>query len=157
MSSAKPFFSSSDALAMMEASLAASKQAMEKMVQTGSQAGDASLSQYSTLMAVSKEHADALVQSGNQWVNGMKDLGEEASTLAQQRLDTLVEHGKTAMTAKSVRHLMTLQREFTQSHIGQAVSDSTRLSEKGIKVAEQAAQPLHDQIQQAFASFFNKP
>jgi phasin family protein len=145
----------------VEASVAASKETMEAVMKAGSQAASKSYEQavamaqeqvekasssmfkgYDDVASYGKDNVDAYVQSTAVFAKGMEAMGKELMTFAQSALEANVANTKAMFGAKTVGELFELQTDFSRNHFDSLVSESAKLTELSMNLANDAMQPI---------------
>ena len=126
------------AIAATKDAVAASKEQMEK-------ASAAMLKVYDDLSVLNKDGVDAFVSAGNIFAKGMEELSKAAFAFAQATAEANVATAKALMGAKTVNDVFTIQAEFTRTQFDAVIAESTKISEMGLKVANEAMEPLQAQ------------
>ncbi|WP_244559339.1 MULTISPECIES: phasin family protein [unclassified Azospirillum] len=89
-----------------------------------------------------KENVDAFVASSTILAKGFEALSKELLAFTQGQYEQSVSTAKALLAVKSVKELVDLQTEFAKSSFDAALAEATKVSEAGLKVANQAAEPI---------------
>ncbi|MEC9182830.1 MAG: phasin family protein, partial [Pseudomonadota bacterium] len=68
-----------------------------------------------------------------------------------------VEATKAMMGAKTAKEFVEIQAEFARTSLDNFLSESTRLSEAAVKIANEAYEPLQKQLYTSFEKAFKVP
>lgn len=124
---------------------AAAKNAEQVLTLTKSQFDKASASvskNFDEVSSFGKDNVDAMLRATAAWTKGWEDFGREWFGYAQASVEKSVSTAKALLTAKSVREVVDLQSDYARSAFESAVTESTKLSEMTLKVANEALAPL---------------
>ncbi len=113
-------------------------------------ASEAAMKSYDDITAMNKDTYDAFTKSSDVLVKGTEDLGKAYFAFFQAAADAQVEVAKSMMTAKSLNEVMEIQSTFTRTAMDKAVTEGSKLSEMGVKVATDAFEPIQSQVNVAF-------
>ncbi|MGE0719674.1 MAG: phasin family protein [Alphaproteobacteria bacterium] len=101
---------------------------------------------YDEFNTLGKDNVDALVKASAIYAKGVEALGKEVVTYAQARVETNLAAMKAMMGARTLKEFVDLQTEFARSAFDQFVTESTKLSEIGVKVANDAFAPINARV-----------
>lgn len=135
------------AVAATKEAVAATKEQIEK-------ASAAVLKAYDDMAALNKDGVDAYVSAGNILAKGMEELSKSMFAFAQASAEANVATAKALMGAKTVNDVFTIQAEFARTQFDTMVAESTKMSEYGLKVANEAFEPLQAQANATVEKFF---
>ncbi len=85
---------------------------------------------------------EAMMKSGQIWTVGVQELSAKMAASAQASLDETLSTMRAMSGVKSLRDAVELQSGFARSAMQKTVSETGRLAETSIKLAEQAAAPI---------------
>ena len=97
---------------------------------------------YEELAAFSKANMDAFVQANTILVKGFEELSKEIMTLTKASMETAATTTKAVFAAKTIKDVVALQSDFTKTSFDKFVTNSSKLSELGVKVASDAIAPV---------------
>ena len=97
---------------------------------------------YEEIAAFSKANIDAFVQANTILVKGFEELSKEIVALTQASIETAATTTKAVFAAKTIKDVVALQSDFTKTSFDKFVSNSSKLSELGVKVASDAIAPV---------------
>lgn len=98
---------------------------------------------YREAVDLSKVTVDALVQSSTAFARGMQDMGKEVMSAAQASLEDTVAASKAMFSARTIKELIDLQSSFARQSLDRLMADTGRISERGVKVAEETFAPIN--------------
>lgn len=101
---------------------------------------------YEDMIAFSKNNMEAFVKSNEILSSGMKDINTAIYKLAQSNVEESVALTQKIMGCKTVAEVVELQSTAAKSQYDKALSESRKLSDRTIKLAEQASKPIADQV-----------
>ncbi|MCC7274217.1 MAG: phasin family protein [Alphaproteobacteria bacterium] len=101
---------------------------------------------YDELNAIGKDNVDALVKASTICAKGFEAIGKEVVNYTQARVESNLAAMKALMGARTLKEFVDLQTEFARSSFDQLVTESTKLSEIGVKVANDAFAPLNARV-----------
>lgn len=104
------------------------------------------LKSYDELTVLTKENVDALVKSGTVVAKGAEEAGKQVAAFTQSSLEKSVSNAKALLAVKTIQELVELQKAFTKASLDAFVSESTKLQELTVKVANEALAPLNARV-----------
>ncbi len=137
-----------------EQAMAATKDAVAATKEHVEKASAAVMKAYDDIAVLNKEGVDAYVSAGNIVAKGMEDLSKAMFAFAQTSAEANVATAKALMGAKTVTDVFTIQAEFARSQFDSMIAESTKLSEYGLKVANEAFEPLQAQANATVEKLF---
>ena len=96
-----------------------------------------------------QSNVEALVKSGRIWATGMQDLSRHVASQAQHSMQDSVSTLRAMTGVKSLKEAFELQSSFARTTLEKAISQSTKLTETGLKLAEQASAPISARVSAA--------
>ncbi len=130
------------AKAGFETTQAKVKEGMEKAMKTAED-----------LVTFSQGNMEAFVKSGQIWAAGVQDLSKQVAATAQASIDQTLSTFRALSGVKSVKDAMDLQASLARSTIEKTLSESGRLTDASMKLAEQAMAPLTARMTLAVEKF----
>ncbi|MBL8690166.1 MAG: phasin family protein [Rhodospirillaceae bacterium] len=149
------------------------KETVETMVKNGTAAAKASYEQamqmtkdqvekasqnffkgYGELAVVSKENLEAFVQSSTVMVKGAETFGKEWMGFAQAAVEQNVAAIQSLVAAKTLKEVVDLQNDWAKKAFDSAVAESARLSEMGVKTANDAFEPIKARVNVSVEKLF---
>ncbi len=141
----------------MKASTEGYEQALNVTKEQVEKASEAFFKSYDEMSAMNKEGVDAFVKAGEVLTKGAESLGKAYFDFAQASAEASVEATKAMMAAKTVKDFVDIQSDFARTSFDNFLSESTRLSEMSVKVANEAFDPLKAQFNTGFEKAFKVP
>jgi phasin family protein len=96
---------------------------------------------------------EAFVKSGQVFATGLQDIGKHVAATTQANFEEAVAAFRQLTTVKSLREAIELQTSFAKTSLEKAVAESGKLTETGLKLAEQVAAPLTARVNAAVETF----
>lgn len=125
-----------------EVSQAKMKEGVEKAIKTTEE-----------LVAFGQGNIEAFVKSSQILATGLQDLSKQFAATAQASLDEAVSTFKALSGVKSLKEAVDLQTAVAKSNLEKALSESGRITDASLKLAEQAFAPLSQRFQLATEKF----
>lgn len=113
-------------------------------------ASETAAKNYQDFTSFQKEGMDALIEAGEIWARGAEEISRAYLVLAQEAAEANSEAAKALLSAKSLKEVVDLQSKIVRKNFDKSLSESTRLSELSMKVANEAFKPLQKQFVTAF-------
>ncbi len=101
---------------------------------------------YEEFSQISKENIDAFVKSGTVVAKGFEEAGKAWIDFTRRSFETGVETAKAVMSCRDLREVVDVQSEFARSSMDSLVNEGSKLSEIGMKVANEALEPIQSRI-----------
>jgi phasin family protein len=101
---------------------------------------------YEEFSQLSKENIDAFVKSGTVVAKGFEEAGKAWIDFTRRSFETSVETAKAVMGAKDLREVVDVQSDFARTSFDSLVNEGSKLSELGVKVANEALEPIQSRI-----------
>ena len=105
------------------------------------------------LLAFNQGTFEALVQSGKIWSTGVQDITQQVVASAQASLDETLATYRALAAVKSLKEAVELQTSLARSAMEKAVSETGRITDASVKLAEQAIAPLTQRFSLAVEKF----
>ncbi|MBY0430341.1 MAG: phasin family protein [Rhodospirillales bacterium] len=118
-------------------------------VESAVKAGNAAFKGYEDVVRFNKDNVDAILKSGVVVAKGVQDVGRTLITIAQGNIDDGMAAGKALAGAKTLKDLLDVQSSLAKSSFDKFFSESARLSQITVKLAEEAMAPLNSRLSQA--------
>jgi phasin family protein len=122
-----------------EKAIAATQEQFEK-------ATSVAFASYDEMTSFGKENIDAVVKSSTMLVKGMETVGKEVASYGQVSIEKSVSNAQALFGAKTLREFLELQAEIAKSSFDAWVEESAKLGELGAKLANEAFEPIHEQV-----------
>lgn len=105
------------------------------------------------VLSFSQGNMEAIVKASQIYATGMQDITKHFAASSKASIEESVAFTKSLMGVKSVKEAVDLQTGFAKSSIEKAVSESNKLTDATVKLAEQAVAPLTARISLAVETF----
>ena len=104
------------------------------------------LQMFEEMNAFGKGNMEALVESSKIAAKGVETLGQETADLARRQVESATQAIKTLAATKSPTEFMKLQSDYVRSMFDTMVAETSRSTEKMIKLASDIAQPISNRV-----------
>lgn len=104
------------------------------------------LKRYDEAASFGKDNVEACVQSGTRFAKGVESLGKELMSLAQSAAEANLATARALFGAKTLREVIDLQTEFSRRRFDALLAESAKLTEIGLALAQQTAEPLQARL-----------
>lgn len=94
-------------------------------------------------------NVEAMTKAAQLWTVGAQDIARQYMAFAQSYTDQALEGAKAIASVKSLKEATEIQSAFAKTAMERAVSDTTKLNEASMKLAEQVFAPLTARVQVA--------
>lgn len=105
------------------------------------------------MSAFSQGNVEALMKSSQIWATGLQDISKLFAASAKASLDETMSTFKAMSSVKSVKEAFELQSSFARTSMEKAMSESGKLTEHSLKLAEQAFAPISARVNVAVETF----
>lgn len=95
--------------------------------------------------ATAQEQFEAFSQAANLYAKGFEQWMKTCMELTQETTDELAENAKALLACKTINEYADAQNKFAQSSFEKIMGNATKLSELGIRIANDSLQPLNEQ------------
>jgi phasin family protein len=99
---------------------------------------------------------EAIVKSSQIWATGLQDLSKHVASNAQATMEETISTFRAMTSVKSLKEAFELQSSFARASMEKAMSESSKLTETGLKLAEQAYAPITARVNAAVEVFTNR-
>ena len=106
--------------------------------------------------AFGRGNVEAFTKATQAYVSGVQDLSRQTMAMVQGLTDQALENAKALSGARSLKEAAEIQANLTRAAFERAVSETTKLQETALKVAEQSFAPLSARMTLA-AEKFGRP
>lgn len=96
--------------------------------------------------ATAQEQFDAFSQAASIYTKGIEQMIKTCMELTQETTDNLAEKAKGLLACKTLNEYAEAQNKFAQASFEEIMSNATKLSELGIRLANDSMQPLNEQV-----------
>jgi phasin family protein len=94
-------------------------------------------------------NVEAVVKSSQIWATGLQDMSKHFASRAQTTMEETMSTLRAMSSVKSLQEAFELQSSFARSSLEKALSEGTKLTETGMKLAEQAVAPITARVNAA--------
>ena len=105
---------------------------------------------YEELADLGRENFAAVWRANAAFSEGMEAIGKEVMGYARNSLENAAEAATALLAARTFEDLVQLNSDFAKASFERMVARSTKLSEMGVKVANEALTPLGDRVEATF-------
>lgn len=105
------------------------------------------------LVSFGQGNMEAFVRAGQIWAAGVQDLGKQVAATAQAQMDQTVATFKALAGVKSFKEAVDLQSNLARSTVEKAVSETGKLTDFSLKLAEQTLAPITARVTLAVEKF----
>jgi len=96
---------------------------------------------------------EAMLKSGQVFATGLQDISKHVAATTQANFEEAVAAFRQLTTVKSLREAIELQTSFAKTSLEKAMAESGKLTETGLKLAEQVVAPLTARVNAAVETF----
>ena len=93
---------------------------------------------------IAKANVEALVEAGRIAASGAKSIGQDVLASGREGIEQASDAVKTLAEAKSPTEFFQIQSELARASFDRFVAESSKLTERVVKLAGEAAQPLQN-------------
>ena len=149
----------------VEAAVAAHKETVEAVMKAGTDVATKhyenamsmskdQLEKFSGLMfknvdemaSLNKDNLDAVVTSGTTVAKGFEALSKEMMAFAQSAMEENLATSKKLFGARNVQEVLDIQSELARTNFDRFLSNSAKMTEMSVQVANQALEPLQTRV-----------
>lgn len=145
----------------VEDAIATAKQNLEGLVKAQQEQVEKASAQvlkgYDELTALTKQNVDAFVKSGTVVAKGAEEAGKQVAAFTQSSLEKSVSNAKAMLAVKTIQELVELQNAYAKASIDALVSESTKMQELTVKIANEALAPLSARVNATVEVLSKKP
>jgi len=95
------------------------------------------------------QYSEACTKSSTIFMKGMEDIMGAVMSIAQSSAEKQAAFMKEAMGTKNINDFAEIQNKIAQSSFDEFMSNATKISEIGVKVLTESAEPVNVQMQKA--------
>lgn len=103
--------------------------------------------------AFGQGNLEAIIKAGQIWATGMQDLSKQMTAGAQANLDETMAAFKAMSSAKTLKDAIDMQTGFARSTFEKSMTETGKLTDASMKLAEQALAPITARVTTAMDSF----
>ena len=104
-------------------------------------------------VSFSQGNFEAMMKAGQIWAAGMQDLQKTFTATAQAQVEAAMGSMKAFSGVKSLKEAMDLQASFARTSLEAAVTETGKLTDASMKLAEQAMAPITARVSLAVEKF----
>ena len=105
------------------------------------------------MMSFGQGNLEAVVKSSQIWAAGMQDIGKQMAASAQAQMDQTMATLKALAAVKSFKEAVELQSSLARSSVEKAVTETGKLTDASLKLAEQTLAPITARVTLAAEKF----
>ncbi len=105
------------------------------------------------ILAFSQGNFEAVIKASQIYASGFQDISKYFAASSKASIEDTVAFTKSLIGVKSVKEAVDLQTGFAKSSIEKVVSESNKLTDATVKLAEQTIAPLTARISLAVETF----
>jgi len=105
------------------------------------------------MVSFSQGNFEAMMKAGQIWAAGVQDLQKTFAATAQAQVEAAMGTMKALSSVKSLKEAMDLQASLARTSLETVVSESGKLTDASMKLAEQAMAPLTARVTLAVEKF----
>jgi phasin family protein len=105
------------------------------------------------LVTFGQGNLEAMMKSSQIWMTGLQDLSKSFAATAQAQMEETVSTMKTFAGLRSIKDAVDLQAAFARISFEKAMSETGKITESSMKLAEQAMAPLTARVTIAVEKF----
>lgn len=105
------------------------------------------------IVSFSQGNFEAMMKAGQIWAAGVQDLHKTFAATAQAQVEAAMGTMKALTSVKSLKEAMDLQATLARSSLETVVTESGKLTDASIKLAEQTMAPLTARVSLAVEKF----
>ncbi|MGP1396472.1 MAG: phasin family protein [Inquilinaceae bacterium] len=99
------------------------------------------------LAAYGRKNVEAVAMAGTILTKGFETMAAAWLEFAKESMDQTVGTARSVMGAKTLREAVDLQSDFAKTSVNDLIAESTRFTEMGAKVAQEALSPIKDRVE----------
>jgi phasin family protein len=115
---------------------------MEKSVEQANKAAEGLFKAAEEAAEFSRGNVEAVAKAAQAYVVGVQDLGRQSFALFQGLTDQALENAKALSSVKSLKEAAELQATFARNAMERTFSESAKLQEAALKLAETSFAPI---------------
>jgi phasin family protein len=105
------------------------------------------------MVAFSQGNLEALMKASQIYATGLQDISKHLAAHSKTSMEESVAFTKSLMGVKSVKEAVDLQSGYARASIEKAVSETNKVTDASVKLAEQAIAPLTARLTLAVEKF----
>lgn len=129
------------------------RKTMEKTMTDANKAAESMMKAAEQMAEFGRGNVEAFTKAAQLYVTGVQDLGKHTVTVMQGLTDHAIEGAKALSTVKSLQEAAQVQTTYARGAIEKVVSESAKMQEAALKLAEQSFAPLSARMTVAVEKF----
>ncbi len=125
----------------------------KEQIEAAVKAGADAFKSYEDVVGYGKENVEAFVKSGTTLVKGVQDLNKAWFALAQESVEGSVAATKKILGARNVKDVVEIQSELARNNYEKLMSETKKMSDMAVKLAEDVAGPLTTRVNATVEKF----
>ena len=125
----------------------------QEQVAAAVKAGTEVFKNYEEVIALSKDNVEAVVKANTLFVNGVQDLNKEILAMAQATLEENAVMTKKVLSCTSFQDAVAIQNDLVKANYEKAMTESRKITDMTVKLAEGATAPITKQVNLAVEKF----
>ena len=131
---------------LVDESASGARKRTEKGMEQMNRAADGLFKAAEEAAAFGRGNVEALAKATQIYVSGVQDLSRQSMAMVQGLTEQALEGAKALSNVRSLKEAAELQANLTRTAFERTVSETTKLQETALKVAEQAFAPLSARV-----------
>lgn len=119
---------------------------MEKKMDQATKAAEGLFKAAEEVAEFNRGNVEAVAKAAQLYLTGMQDIGRQTFALVQGLTDQALEGAKAFSGVKSLKEAAELQASFSRTAFEKTMSESAKLHEAALKLAEQSFAPLSARV-----------
>jgi len=125
------------------------RSAMERSLEQANKAAEGSMKAAQEFAEFSRGNAEVLAQVTQTWMSGTQDISRQAFAFVQSLTDHAMEGARALSGVKSLKEAAEIQATYARGTMDRVVSETAKLQEASLRLAEQVAAPMTQRVTQA--------
>jgi phasin family protein len=105
------------------------------------------------MVSFSQGNLEAFVKASQIFATGMQDISKHLAASSKASMEDSVTFTKSLMGVKSVKEAVDLQSGYAKASVEKAVSETSKITDASVKLAEQAIAPITARLTLAVEKF----
>ncbi|HYZ33710.1 MAG TPA: phasin family protein [Crenalkalicoccus sp.] len=131
---------------LVEEQTAQTRAAMEKTMDQANKAAESVFKAAEEAAEFGRGNLEAMTRATQAYVAGVQDLGRQTLAMVQGLTDHALQNARALAGVKSLKEATEIQANFTRTAFERTLSESAKLQETALKVAEQSFAPLSARV-----------
>jgi phasin family protein len=126
-------------------------------VETAMKTAGSAFKGYDEVASVGKDNLDALMNSGNVLAKGFENIAKSWMAFNQKAIESGMGAAKEVFAAKNLKDLVEWQGQYVRQSFDALFDETARLSEIGVKTAQEAFAPISERFNVAVETMLKQP